>query len=444
MTARTPQGSVAWAIALVAFPYASVPLFWIFGRDRFTGYSIARRDRDLKAAFRRHGQVTLAPLAATGLDDGVVRAFESLANMRFRGGNRAKLCINGDATFDAIFRGLDAAKDYALVQFYIVRDDALGRRLKERLLAAAKRGVRIYFLYDEIGTYGLPQAYVDDLCKAGIDIRSFRATKKIGRFQINFRNHRKIVVIDGEVAFIGGHNVGDEYLGQDPKLGFFRDTHVEIRGPAALQAQVSFVEDWHWVTNAKPLVRWEQTAGAGQTALVLPSGPADGQETCGLFYLQAIESAKQRIWIATPYFVPDPAIVAALQLAAKRGVEVKIIVPFSNDNILVQLAIFSFLTELLPNGIQILRYKKGFLHQKVLLIDDHFASVGSANFDLRSFRLNFEITVLVADVIFARQVAEMLQDDFQHAVPFALTDLTERKFPFRLAVQMARLLSPVL
>lgn len=446
MTARTPQGSIAWAIALVSFPYFTLPLYWIFGRDRFSGYVIARRNRNLKVAALRQNQKRNHPTTLPQLDPGAVRAFEELAQMRFRTGNAARLLIDGEATFKAIFQSIDAAREYVLVQFYIVRDDELGRSLKDHLIAASRRGVRVYFLFDGIGSYTLPSSFCEEMISAKIDVHPFNATKSFHRFQINFRNHRKIVVVDGAVAFLGGHNVGNEYSGSGRSQGKLRDTHVEIRGPLALQAQVSFSEDWNWATDSQPLVQWsqEELPHPGQAGLILPTGPGDAVDSCGLFYLQAIESAKSRIWIATPYFVPDPAIVSALQLAAIRGIDVKIIVPDSNDNILVQLAIYSYLKDLLPYGVKMFRYQKCFSHQKVMLIDDALASVGSANFDMRSFRLNFEITFLSADMIFGKQVEKMLEEDLRHTSPFLLSDLTERSFFFRLSVQISRLLAPVL
>jgi len=448
MTARTPQGSIAWAISLITFPYLALPLYWIFGRDKFYGYRVARNDRDLKVRFLRDRETERAVLPMTEVDRSTVKIFEGLAHMRFRGGNEARLLIDGEETFKAIFAGIDSAKEYVLVQFYIVRDDGLGRALKERLIAAARRGVRVSFLYDDIGSYGLTKAYIEELTKASVDIRPFRNSRGNfrKRYQINFRNHRKIVVVDGHLAYVGGHNVGDEYLGKDPKLGFWRDTHVELRGPTVTQVQISFIEDWNWASNVLPIVNWDLSpvGDPGKTAMIIPSGPADKCDTCGHYYLEAINTARKRVWIASPYFVPDFPVTAALQLAALRGVDVRILLPSTTDSLLVYLASFSYLKDMLPWGVKMFRYEKGFLHQKVMLVDDVWSSVGTANFDNRSFRLNFEVTVMVADKKFNGEVGAMLEKDLSDSRPVALTDLTQKSFPYRLAVQIARLLAPIL
>lgn len=446
MTARTPQGSVAWAVVLVAFPYVSLPFYWLFGRGRFEGYSLARRDRDLKVQFLReqeNTELTNSPSALTAYE---IVVLEALAQMRFRIGNDVSLLIDGKATFDAIFEAIDSAKEYLLVQFYIVREDELGTLFKNKLLAAAARGVRIYFLYDQVGSR-LSKAYLKELREASIEIRPFANMKgPKNRFQLNFRNHRKTVVADGKVAYLGGLNVGDDYLGKDPKIGFWRDTHVEVRGPAAAQVQVTFMEDWYWSSDTLPSIKWylEPVTMPGKAVLTLPSGPADPLDTFTLFLLEAIHSAEKRIWIASPYFVPDIQILSALQLAALRGAEIRILLPAKNDNLLCHLASYSYLKDLLPWNIAVYHYEKGFLHQKVILIDDMLSSVGTANFDNRSFRLNFEITLLVSDRDFASSVEKMLEDDFTHSRPLSLADFNDRSFLFRLAVQSARLCAPIL
>jgi cardiolipin synthase A/B len=447
MTARTPQGSAAWAIFLIAFPYVSLPLYWLFGRGRFVGYTLARRNRDLKTEFRRKLEGTALITAPAGVDASAIQTFEALSQMHFRIGNRARLLVDGAATFAAIFEAIDSAKEFLLVQFYIIReDDEVGTAFKKKIIAASQRGVRVYLLYDEIGSR-LSNSYLKEMKAAAVDIRPFRSmTGPKNRFQLNFRNHRKLVIADGRVALLGGHNVGDDYLGKHPKRGYWRDTHIELRGPAAAQAQVSFMEDWNWSSDAIPIVSWnfESEIQPGKAVLILPSGPADPLETFTLFLLHAINSAKKRIWIASPYFVPDIQIISALQLAALRGVDVRIIVPEKNDNRLCHLAHYSYLKDTLPWKIQMYRYEKGFLHEKVLLIDDTLSAIGTANFDNRSFRLNFEVTVVIADREFGLDVEQMLLEDLRHAKPISMTDLKERSFFFRLAVQVARLFAPVL
>ncbi|MDH3695021.1 MAG: phospholipase D-like domain-containing protein, partial [Gammaproteobacteria bacterium] len=261
MTTRTSQGAIAWSISLVAMPLVSLPLYLIFGRGKFAGYVKARKAED----------ATLQSFTPTALDqkssdhrmlyqahDEKYTALEHLAGGSFTQCNSASLLINGKATFDAIFAGIEQATQYILIQFFIVKDDSLGRELHSRLAAKAKEGVQVYFLYDFIGSHGLPVAYLDSLSAAGVQVEAFRSSAgHVRKFQINFRNHRKIVVIDGHTAYLGGHNVGDEYVGKHQKLSPWRDTHVKISGPAVLDIQLAFIEDWNWARQTVPELNWE-------------------------------------------------------------------------------------------------------------------------------------------------------------------------------------------
>jgi len=450
MSSRTPQGSIAWAVSLVTLPYVSVPAYWVFGRNKFRGYVLARQhELELIDDVIRQANDQITGVAA--LDDwrsGAITGAEKMARVPLTSGNSVTLLVDGDATFTSIFDGIDAAEEYVLVQFYIVRDDELGRQLKSRLIARAQSGVRVLFLYDEIGSLGLPDSYIEGLRSADVEIFPFHSRKgSRNRFQLNFRNHRKTVVVDGRIAWIGGHNVGDEYLGRDPAFGHWRDTHIRIEGPAVIGAQLAFVEDWRWATDELPGgLSWTPHIAADGEAqvLVIASGPADEMETASLMYTQAIHSATRRIWIASPYFVPDDAIVQALQLAGLRGVDVRILIPEKADSTLVTLAAYSFFTEVKAAGVKIYRYQDGFLHEKVMLIDDNVATVGTANFDNRSFRLNFEITTVVFDADFAGSVERMFQNDFSASRLMEQDEYDKKPYWFKLAVRTARLTAPIL
>jgi cardiolipin synthase len=306
----------------------------------------------------------------------------------------------------------------------------------------------VLFLYDEIGSLGMSSAYRQRFSDAGIDIRPFHSRKGLGnRFQLNFRNHRKTVVIDGKVAWIGGHNVGDEYMGRDPNFGDWRDTHVRIEGPAAIGAQLAFVEDWRWASDTMPAaLNWVPTRSkkADMRALIIPTGPADRMDTSSLVFTGAINSARERIWIASPYFVPDDAIVQALQLAGLRGVDVRILIPEKSDNLLVTLAAYSYFDQVKEAGVKFYRYQAGFLHQKVVLVDESLATVGTANFDNRSFRLNFEITAAVADAEFARKIESMLEMDFAKSRLMERNEYDQKPLWFKFAVRSSRLAAPIL
>ena len=448
MSTRTEQGAVAWAVSLVAFPYVAVPAYWVLGRSRFEGYVTARQGEmeeiagissTADAAVRAYelSPETITPAA---------RAAERLAGLPYLHGNALELLVDGDATFDSILAGIDAAEEYILFQFFIVHDDGIGRKVKEHLIAKAQDGVRVHFLYDEVGSHDLPRAYLRELREADVEVSAFNTRKGPGnRFQLNFRNHRKVVVVDGKVAWIGGHNVGDEYLGLDPEFGHWRDTHVRIEGPSALGAQLSFAEDWYWATDRRLEVDWtpHPAADGDIPVLILPTGPADEYETANLMFVHAINLAQERIWIASPYYVPDRPVITALQLAALRGVDVRILIPDKPDHLAVYLAAYTYLDEAGQSGVHFYRYLDGFLHQKVMLIDDRYATIGTANFDNRSFRLNFEITAGVSDADFAAQVEDMLEADFARSRLMAPNEYDEKPWWFRAAAKVARLTAPV-
>jgi cardiolipin synthase len=438
MTARSSQGATAWAVGLVSMPYVALPLYWVFGRDRFADYAEERRRLDRRVSSRRQRPSS---------DAGPRRVLESLAGLPFTAGNEATLLIDGEATFAAIFAAIAEARHYVLVQFFIVRDDELGRKLRDVLVAASRRGVRVYFLYDSIGSRSMTRRYLRHLRGANVAIHPFRNDKGLRqRFQLNFRNHRKIVVVDGAVAFVGGHNVGDEYVGKSRRFGHWRDTHVRVSGPVVAQIEACFLEDWHWTTGTVPPLELPAPAAVSGSieALAIPSGPADELDTCCLAFLEAIHGARRRLWIASPYFVPDAQVLSALQLAAMRGVDVRILLPAVADHLFVWLASFSYLKDTLPRGIRLFRYRDGFLHQKVLLADERLSMVGTANFDNRSFRLNFEITLVFDDAGFGRFVEAMLIRDFERSTPVTMAEIENRSYAFELAVRFARLLAPVL
>jgi cardiolipin synthase len=334
-----------------------------------------------------------------------------------------------------------------LAQFYIVRDDQIGRDFQACLLRAAARGVRVRLMYDAVGSLGLKRRYLRTLREGGVSVCSFTGPRNwLKKLRLNFRNHRKIVVVDGREAFVGGLNVGDEYLGRDASIGPWRDTHLAVRGPAVQGLQLSFARDWYYgQRESLPDLDWTlRPTPDDLTALVLSSGPSDAVETCGLLYAHAIESAEERLWIATPYFVPDGRILGALELAALRGVDVRVLMPRKSDSVFFKFVPFAYLDEVTRVGVKVFLYEDGFMHQKVSLVDRDFATVGTANFDNRSFMLNFETTVVVRDGGFCDDVAAMLEADFARATPLTRERLDEASFLFRFAASATRLLAPVL
>lgn len=449
MHVRTAQGAIGWALLLVLFPWLALPAYLVFGRSKFNGYVDSRRAGKLKinhiAQELLHRLVAFRSVVS---ERGVQhrRVMEALAMMPSTHGNRVDLLIDGKQTFDEMFAEIEKAEKYILIQFFIIHDDELGRELKTRLMRKARAGVRIYFLFDEIGCHNLPRRYISELREAGVDMRPFNTRQGFAnRFQINFRNHRKITLVDGRVAFMGGLNAGDEYMGKSKRFGPWRDTHARVEGPAVQSIQLTFLEDWYWTAQSVPELDWEPklSSRGDQRVVVLPSGPADELETCDLFFTHCIHACEQRIWITSPYFVPDDSIVDALQLASLRGVDVRIMLPQKPDHLLVYLSAFSYYAAMEKAGVKLYRYQPGFMHQKVMLVDDDVGVVSTANLDNRSFRLNFELSVLVADVDFAKEVKKMLTEDFERCRQVSRQDLAKRSLLFRIAVAIARLLSPI-
>ena len=450
-TVRTAQGAIAWAMSLLFIPYFTLIPYLVFGSRTFDAYIQARRqaNREMHVAMADlnwRPWVEEALTARNSESYAALRAMPKLGRMPCLANNQVSLLIDGQATFDAIFKAIEAAHDTVLIQFFIIHDDGIGRELKALLLRKAAEGVKIYVLFDSVGSHALPSAYIQSLREGGVNIRAF-ATRRgwFNRFQVNFRNHRKIVVVDGMLGFMGGHNVGDEYLGGNPRLSPWRDTHVQVSGPVLACLQESFAEDWYWAARQlPPLILPDTYPDNGVLCQVLASGPADPQETCSLFFVDAIHAARERLWITSPYFIPDEAVSAALRLAVLRGVDVRILIPSRPDHRIVYAASSLFAFEAVQAGVRIFRYGPGFLHQKVVLVDNEVSAIGSANLDNRSFRLNFEIMLLTVDLAFAAQVEAMLQHDFDQAREITPEDSQQTRRLQQLGMRIARLISPIL
>lgn len=449
LRARTAQGAVAWVVSLLTLPYLTLPLYLLLGRNRFAGYVRERRQIEAAAQARlSEMRSELSDFSSEETDKDFYRSLHRLARLPTVRGNAVQLLIDGHATFASIEAGLRGAGRYILFQFYILRDDGLGRRLGAVLAERARAGVHVYLLYDGVGASGFARTGLyRALRDSGVHIAAFNSTRGWrSRLQLNFRNHRKVVVVDGHYAWTGGHNVGDEYLGVNPRRGPWRDTHLRLHGPAVIGAELTFAADWLWATREQLDIDWRlaRPTPGNCSVLLFPSDPASAFEEAGLMYHQVIIQARQRIWITSPYFVPDRGIIAALQLAALRGVDVRVMIPDRPDGPLVGMANWSFTRELLPAGVAVYRYEPAFMHQKVFLLDHELAGVGTANFDNRSFRLNFEITALVRDDDFCSEVEGMLEADFARCRAVTERELAAKPPWFPLAMGAARLLAPVL
>jgi cardiolipin synthase len=446
MYSRTAQGSIAWLLSLLFLPFPTAFLYLVFGWKRFEDYAEVRSyaGRATRAARAEEVHVSDARTSTSW------PVLTHIAQIPFLSGNKVDLLIDGTATFDSILAGIARAEKEVLVQFFILRDDGIGTRLADALIERAKAGVGVHVLYDDVGSKSLSRRYVARLRAAGVKIAGFNQRHKWLRFtgpmRLNYRNHRKIVVVDAREAWVGGHNVGDEYLGLSPEFGHWRDTHVHVDGPAAVACALSFAEDWHWATGSPLHLYFPKKIDkpGDEPVLVMPTGPADTLEDCSVAFSEVIARARKRLWIVSPYFVPEQAMQTALLAAAMRGVDVRILLPEKADHRLVWLASYAHADDMVPHGIKIYRYRAGFLHQKVVLVDDALTSVGTVNFDARSFRINFEVTLWFTHERMIERVSSMLEEDFANAVPTSTEDLDRRSFAFRFVAQAARLFSPIL
>ena len=489
MNVRSSRGAIAWSISLITFPWVAIPLYWIFGRTEFRGYSEAiNRAYHEHRNLARYADEEIAKFPTELPDElaTIEKLTTKIGDFPVTNNNALELLIDGKQTFTQMLQAIAIARNYILLQSYIIRNDETGNKFKSALIAKAREGVRIYLLYDALGSRKLDRSYLKSLRRNGIEVNSFRSTKGKGnRFQLNFRNHRKILIVDGHIGFMGGLNIGDEYLGKNTRFKTWRDTHLKIEGTNVKSLQRTFLKDWYWATKKIPEVSWsiEKNNRYNQTALVLATGPADRLELCTMFFLNLINLARDRLWIASPYFVPDDSTLNALKLAALRGVDVRLILPDRPDHLLVYLCSFSYYAELQKVGIKLYRYRNGFMHQKIFLCDRIIAGVGTVNLDNRSFFLNFEVTLFsiksnyeqnampscsanstgerlkphLTPATFLRasagvaiapdlveSVEQMLLNDFDASRLIDLEQYQHKPFWFRLSAEVSRLLAPIL
>jgi len=360
-------------------------------------------------------------------------------------GNSVTLYAQGDEFFAALFASIDEARHSVYLEFYIVRDDTLGRELASRLLAAVGRGVQICLLYDYMGSFDTPGAFFRKLTAGGVRCAAFNPPPfRRGLTWFDRRDHRKIVIIDEGMAFTGGMNIGAEYAtGSDGREGW-RDVGVRIMGPAALALEQVFAATWQHETGNSPTIDrhdHESTMVGSDEVLIVTGGPHHNRSRIRAAFRMAIAGAASRIIIANPYFIPGPRILRALLRAARRGVRVQLILPSLSDVPLVQIVSRGTYAPLLKAGIEICELEHTVLHAKVMLIDGHWAVIGSANLDQRSFHRNFELNVIIAGADFGRQVATMLARDIERSRPVQLDEHERRGWLVRLLERLLSVLS---
>lgn len=433
---RTPQGALAWFVGLVGFPWISIPLFVAFGRRRY--HDESQKELKFPEEFPRYDVVKhrFEPL----------RDFEKFlqhTGYYFTGKNKIDLLIDSDQIYPSMFQALDSAKEYIVLQVFIFRTDETGRKFAETLMRKAREGVKVYVLYEKV-LIRMDKSLLARMGEAGVHLGLFKPFTR-NKWHLQFRNHRKILIIDGRVGFFGGINIGDDYVGKYPKIGHWRDTNVRIQGPSLIPGQFAFCKDWEDSQGRAPEIDWKHGPSDGEAnVLIFSSGPIEEKPFCLLHHIALIELARKRLWIANPYIVPPQTMMDALAMAALRGVDVRILVPSYSDNFLIMSVADIYYERLMNYGVKIFRYRPGFLHQKVMLVDDVLGVVGSANLDFRSMYINFEITTVCSDPEFIESVSTMLKADLTNSELLTERTFREKSLPKKLLERATNLLAPVL
>lgn len=453
---REPRAMLAWILALLLLPVMGLVLFVLIGEPRLkrTRRRRQRRRQKLDPKLSRQAQ-TLRDVLVTHESVPIPDELSNLVHIATRlsrhpptHGNNVTIYHDAEKTFLARQLAIEAAESHVHLEYYIFQPDETGRALRDLLIRKVRQGVRCRVLLDYVGCWRWPRSFRQAFHDGGVELAFFLPVVPWrGRWRVNFRNHRKIAVIDGKIGFTGSQNIGDEYLGRRKKYGPWRDTHIRVVGPAVQQLQEIFVEDWHYTTG-RDLVADEffpPPKRVGEHAVqVISSGPDDRSNAMHQLLFAAIAAARQSVCIATPYFVPDTSMLLAIQSAAYRGVRVQLLIPLQSDHRVVLWAGRSYYEELSESGVEIYEYDLGMLHSKVVVIDESWALVGSANMDERSFKLNFEVTAILYDAQLARGLQhdfESLRDRSKRIQPTGRTDWTFRE---SLSLGLARLASPLL
>jgi cardiolipin synthase A/B len=455
---RDPSATLAWILFIVIAPVVGILVYLLVGRTRMRRKvrQVGRAEAQLRDVLARYDTRARLLEVGGGLPDArteaQIRLGNALASTPASSGNRARVLIDAAVTYRDISDAIEHAENHIHVEFYIIQPDAVGVDLRDRLVRRAAAGIEVRVLCDAVGSSALPSGFWEPLRAAGGKAADFAPLWKLiprlrHRDRVDFRNHRKIVVVDGHVGFTGGINVGREYLGLDPSIGQWRDMHVCIEGPAVLSLQQAFLQDWLMTTGETldhECYFSPSSSGGNCTVQIIDSGPDRVWSSMELCYTQAITLARERIWISNPYFIPSQTIESALTLAALRGVDVRLLLPKKSDSKLVTLASRSYYDGLLQVGVRIFEYGRGFVHAKTMVVDEWVATIGSANMDMRSFRLNFELNAFVFDACLCQEVAAQFEIDLEAATEVSVETEQQVGIARRLTRAGARLLSPML
>lgn len=443
---REPAATLSWLFGLALLPFVGLIVYYLFGPQRI--------QRQQRRRARSRCQRDLAEDEASCADDAFSALLENSSGFPPSTATRVDLLVDGGQTYESLIEAIGQAQRHVHAEYYIFAADRSGAAVRDALIAAARRGVKVRLLLDALGSgFGLRAGWFRGLTDAGGEVRWFHRLR-LWRFWrkpwLNLRSHRKIVVIDGHIGFTGGINVTED---EDDRRrrDAYRDLHLRLEGRIVRSLQQLFVEDWTYAGRQRngllepALDPAEPRLEHGATpAQLVASGPDDRWESIHRAWVSAIHGARTRLWLATPYFVPGEAALMALTSAAMRGVDVRLIIPRRSDSLLVTWAARSYFDELAPAGVRIFEYGPRLLHSKAMLVDDEQAIIGSANFDQRSFRLNFEAAVCLRDAAICSELEQVMRSDLESAVEVEPKAWRERPFWRRLPEAFARLMSPLL
>lgn len=451
MENRNPSTTMAWILLLALIPVVGLVFYFLFGQNYFKRRKYDKKaQRDILAYESETLQSSEPDLSAFRPEHRqILQLSKRLARTPISFATETKVLTNGEETFSALLVELQRAQHHIHMEYYIYRSDDIGTRIKEILIQKAKQGVAVRFIVDAVGSLQLPPSFLKEMETAGVQTAVFGSPRtNFFASRVNYRNHRKIVVIDGSVGFLGGLNIGDEYLSRNKVYGFWRDTHMLIRGEAVRTLQVIFMQDWQYVTDEVMTGQeyyspelLENQQGAVQ---MIPSGPDNERRALKHIFFSMIVSAKKSVWLATPYFIPDDDILTALRVAALSGLDVRILFPAKPDKWLPFLASHSYFSTLLDAGVRIYEYERGFLHSKLLIVDGEIATIGTANMDMRSFHLNFEVNALLVETESVQQMIHDFERDLKFAAMIDQDKFMNKPIVHRLLESGARLMSPLL
>ncbi len=458
MENRNPIRTMAWILVLILLPLAGLILYLYFGQNfrkvkLFSRKGIVDFDR---IDYLTQGQINelskpgslsmLKPKESKKVN--IIRLLLNNSKALLSARNKIKILNNGEETFRVIIEDLEQAKHHIHIEFYIIEDDEIGNRIKDLLIRKARQGVEIRIIYDDVGSWKLNKKYLKSLSDEGIEVYAFMPVKfPFFTSRVNYRNHRKIIVVDGKVGFVGGINIADRYIKGIHNLGIWRDTHLRLEGESVYDLQMVFMIDWYFtskkVMDEKAYLK-KFAADEEHLVQITASGPDSDYETIMQAYFSAITTATEYIYIVSPYFLPTESILFALKTVSLSGVDVRIILPARSDSPMTYWSSLSYIQELLESGIKVYFYEKGFSHSKIMIVDDVFASVGSANMDYRSFSQNFEIMALIYDEKVALELKNYFLTDLESSRRILNDDWSNRKFSDKIKSSFFRLFSPLL